>query len=549
MTVFAARVAVSASYVVVSAFCVVVSAACVAVFAGYVVGTALRISGTRRVRLLLRANPVWEPVRYSRRDTVSAGDGGDAVDSENTALVRVLGRWDVLVVAFGAMIGFGWVVLTGDFLRDAGAWGSALAFAIGGVVVALIGLTYAELVSAIPKAGGEHNYVLRGMGARAAFATSWLLVLGYITVVAFEAVALPESLSYLIPGLESARLWSVAGSDVYGMWVLVGVVGAVVMTALNYVGVRPAAVFQTIAVLFLCAVGAALLAGAFVGGTTEHLQPAFGTGLGGTIGVLMAVPFLFVGFDVIPQSAEEIKVSSRRVGLILVFSVGCAAAWYILVMLTVGSALPADELGASGLAAAEGMAALWNSSVMGDVLVLGGIAGILTSWNGFVIGVSRLLYAMAQSGMVPAWFGRVHPRFRTPSNAILFVGAFSVVAPFFGSELLTWMVDAGGFAVIVAYTMVALTFLALRRREPELERPFRVPAGRLVGCLAAVCGLGLTTLFLPGMPSGLTTPEWVVVGLWGIFGVVLVRRIPRVRPGPEAEEQLLAAVRQPARSR
>ena len=85
-------------------------------------------------------------------------------------------------------------------------------------------------------------------------------------------------------------------------------------------------------------------------------------------------------------------------GLILVFSVGCAAAWYILVMLTVGSALPADELGASGLAAAEGMAALWNSSVMGDVLVLGGIAGILTSWNGFVIGVSRLLYAMAQSG-------------------------------------------------------------------------------------------------------------------------------------------------------
>ncbi len=82
-----------------------------------------------------------------------------------------------------------------------------------------------------------------------------------------------------------------------------------------------------------------------------------------------------------------------------------------------------------------------------------------------------------------------------------------------------------------------------------MERPFRVPAGRLVGCLAAVCGLGLTTLFLPGMPSGLTTPEWVVVGLWGIFGVVLVRRIPRVRPGPEAEEQLLAAVRQPARSR
>lgn len=470
------------------------------------------------------------------------------MSDENTALVRVLGRWDVLVVAFGAMIGFGWIVLTGDFLRDAGALGAASAFAVGGVVVSLIGLTYAELVSVIPKAGGEHNYVLRGMGARPAFATSWLLVLGYITVVAFEAVALPESLSYLVPGLESARLWSVAGSDVYGMWVLVGVLAAVVMTALNYVGVRPAAMFQTIAVLFLCAVGATLLAGAFIGGTTEHLRPAFGSGLGGTIGVLMAVPFLFVGFDVIPQTAEEIKVPFRQVGVILVLSVGCAAAWYILVMLTVGSAMPADDLGVSGLAAADGMAALWDSSVMGNVLVLGGIAGILTSWNGFVIGVSRLLYAMAQSGMMSAWFGRVHPRFRTPGNAILFVGAFSVIAPFFGSELLTWMVDAGGLAIIVAYTMVALTFLALRRNEPELDRPFRVPAGRVVGCLAVAFGLGLAVLFLPGMPSGLTTPEWIVVGLWGAFGVLLGRRVPRVRPGPDAEERLLA-VRQPSRER
>ncbi len=463
------------------------------------------------------------------------------MSGDDTALVRVLGRWDVLAVAFGAMIGFGWIVLTGDFLRAAGAVGAALAFVVGGIVVGLVGLAYAELVSAMPKAGGEHHYVLRGMGARPAFAASWLLVLGYITVVAFEAVALPESLSYLLPGLESARLWSVAGSDVYGVWVLVGVLGAIVMTALNYVGVRPAAVFQTVAVLFLCAVGVALVGGAFVGGDIRHLQPAFGSGLGGAIGVLMAVPFLFVGFDVIPQSAEEIRLPFRRIGVLLVFSVACAAGWYVLVMLTVGSAMPAGDLGVSGLAAADGMAALWNSPVMGDVLVLGGIAGILTSWNGFVIGVSRLLYAMAQSGMVPAWFGAVHPRFRTPGNAILFVGAFSVVAPFFGSELLGWMVDAGGFAIIVAYIMVVLAFLALRRREPEMSRPFRVPAGGLVGGLAAVLGFGLAVLFLPGMPSGLALPEWVVLGLWAVLGVLFGVRVPRVGPGPDADRRLRAA--------
>lgn len=456
-------------------------------------------------------------------------------------LVRVLGRRDVLAVAFGAMIGFGWIVLTGGFLEDAGPLGAALAFLIGGVVVAFVGLTYAELVSAMPTAGGEHNYVLRGMGARAAFVASWLLVLGYLAVVAFEAVALPQSLSFLIPDLESGRLWSVAGHDVYALWAAVGIVGAVVMTGLNYVGVRPAAVFQTIAVLFLTAVGATLLVGSFVGGSTANMEPPFATGVSGVLGVLVAVPFLFVGFDVIPQSAEEIKLPFQQIGKLVVISVGCATAWYILIMLTVGSALPADQLAASDLAAADGMAALWNSQTMGNILVLGGIAGILTSWNGFLIGASRLIYAMAKSGMLPRWFATVHLRHRTPSNAILFIGALSVLAPLFGREILVWLVDAGGFVIIIAYTMVALTFLVLRRSEPGMARPFRVRAGRPVGGLAVVLSLGLLVLFLPGMPSGLTPPEWIIVALWALLGVVFFVRVPRVGAGPDAEQRLLAA--------
>ncbi|WP_157095393.1 amino acid permease, partial [Hoyosella altamirensis] len=101
------------------------------------------------------------------------------MSSSGGGLARVLGRWDVLAVAFGAMIGFGWIVLTSGFLEDAGTLGAALAFVIGGIIVSLVGLTYAELVSAMPEAGGEHNYVLRGLGSWPAFLTSWTLVLGY----------------------------------------------------------------------------------------------------------------------------------------------------------------------------------------------------------------------------------------------------------------------------------------------------------------------------------------------------------------------------------
>jgi len=462
--------------------------------------------------------------------------------TEQPTFSRVLSRRDVIAVAFGAMIGFGWIVLTGTFLDEAGPGGAALAFVIGGIVVGLVGLTYAELVSAMPRAGGEHNYVLRALGSRPAFVASWSLTLGYVSVVAFEAVALPQTMLYLFPDMLVGRLWSVAGYDVYLSWVAVGVVAAVVLTVLNYVGVRPAAIFQSIAVGFLGLVGIALLTGAFVGGSTDNMQPLITGGTAGIITVLVATPFLFVGFDVIPQSAEEIDLPYRRIGLLLLVSVGLALLWYVVIMLTVGASMPAADLADSQLAAADGMAALWSSDAMGTLLVLGGIAGILTSWNGFLIGASRLVYAMAQSGMLPLWFAKLHPDYRTPSNALVFIGGLSVLAPLFGEEMLIWLVDAGGLSLVIAYFMVAISFLRLRAREPQMDRPFTVPYGVPVGALAALLSLGMATLYLPGMQAALVWPyEWLIFVGWWVAGLALLARVPGVPPGPEAHETMVAA--------
>jgi len=461
-----------------------------------------------------------------------------------TSFIKALGRWDTLAVGFGAMIGFGWVVLTGGWLEDAGTAGAALAFVVGGLVMTLVGLAYAELVSAMPRAGGEHNYALRALGSRPAFVTSWAIVLGYVSVVAFEAVALPETMLYLAPDMLAGRLWSVAGSDVYATWVLVGVVGAVVITWINYVGIRPASVVQTIAVAFLLVVALVLLTGAFVGGEAAHLEPWFAGGLAGFVSVLVATPFLFVGFDVIPQSAEEINLPQRQVGKLLVLSVLMAAAFYVVVVLSVSSSMPHAELAAAELATADGMTALWNSPAMGTLLILGGIAGILTSWNGFLIGASRIIYAMAESGMLPRWFAYVHPRYRTPSHAVLVVGGLSVLSPLFGEQMLGWLVDAGGVNIVIAFLLVSISFLVLRRREPDMPRPFRVPAGPVIGWAAAVLSLGLAVLYLPGMPAALAWPaEWLIVGLWWLIGLWLVLRLPRVAPGADAEERLVEATR------
>ena len=460
-------------------------------------------------------------------------------------LKKVLGRWDTLAIGVGAMIGFGWVVLTGDWITTAGPLGASLAMVVGGGVMAVVGLTYAELCAAMPKAGGEHNYLLRAMGARWSFVGSWAIVGGYITIVAFEAVALPKTALYLFPALNQVKLWDIAGSEVYLTWALVGVLGGVVITAINIRGIKTAGVVQTFVVLFLFAIGAVLLFGSFTGGSTATMEPFFNNGAAGFFGVMIIVPFMFVGFDVIPQSAEECDIPPRRIGKYVVISVLIATAWYVMVILATSSGMGQDALATSDLATADAMGALFGSELMAKVLISGGIAGILTSWNSLLMGASRLLYAMAASGMLPAWFAKLHPKYHTPVNALLFIGGLSVLAPFFGSAMLGWLVDSGSPSIVIAYLLVGVAFVILRRREPMMERPLRIGGrgnlGQAIGVLSVVFCLALISLYLPGMPAAIGIEPWMLFGAWWLLGLVFVSRIPRgIEPGIHAESELLA---------
>lgn len=461
-----------------------------------------------------------------------AGDEEEGSVDNQESFVRVLGQKDAIALSFGAMIGFGWVVLVGTWLSDAGSLGSIIAFLIGGILVLFVGLTYSELVSAMPKAGGEHNYAWRALGATGGFVASWAIALGYVSVVAFEAVALPTAANYLAP-LESGSLWTVAGYEVYASWVAVGLIGAVMITVLNYIGIRPSAIFQFIAVLFLFGIALLFVLGTFVGGSAENFTPLFAGGVAGLLSVVLMTPFLFVGFDIIPQSAEEMNLPFRQIGILLIVSVIMAATYYIIIIIGVGSGMSQAALQDTELAAAEGMGNLFGSQIFANILILGGVAGILTSWNGFMVGGSRIIYAMAESGMLPAWLAKIHPRFRTPSNAILLVGVLSLISPFFGESALVWLVNAGGLGIVIAYLVVAISFLVLRRREPQMERPFRAGRGPIIGVIAAVLSLGFVSQYLPGMPSGLGVPEWLIIGVWTVVGVIFATRMEVPEYNPE----------------
>ena len=430
---------------------------------------------------------------------------------------------EVLTLAFGAMIGWSWVALTGNWIGGAGSLGAIAAFLAGGVVVVFVGLTYAELASAMPQAGGEHVYSHRALGAGASFVCTWAILLGYVSVVAFEAVALPTVTDYLVPGFSRGYLWTVAGWDVNLTWVLVGVVAAIVVTAINVLGIKTAAKLQVLATALILLVGLMLVGGGAVSGSAENMAPLFSGGARGMLGVLIMVPFMFVGFDVIPQSAEEVDIPFAEIGKLLMLSIGMAVAWYVAMIWAVSVGLSGAGREASGLPTADAMAAVFAGSWAGKLLVLAGIGGILTSWNAFMIGGSRAIYALARAGQLPAVFGHLHPRYRTPHRALLLIGALSVIAPLFGRPALVWLVDAGGLGIVIAYAFVAWSFLVLRRNEPGMERPYKAGRGRMVGWIALTLSLGMATLYFPWSPAALIWPqEWAIVAGWSILGVVLL---------------------------
>lgn len=434
---------------------------------------------------------------------------------------RLLGRNDILVLSFGAMIGWGWVVQSGEWILGAGTLGAMIAFVLGGIMIYFIALTYAELTSAMPENGGEHVFSKRAMGNTVSFICTWAIIFGYITVVMFEAVALPTILEYLFPSFSQGYMYTVAGYDVNFTWVLVGILGAIGVTFINYLGIKVAANVQTILVLILAAVGIALVSKSAISGDVANFTPLFSDGFGGILKILVLTPFFFVGFDVIPQAAGEIDLPFKKVGLVMLASIMLAIAWNVLIIFAVSFAMNSTQIVEAELTTAEAMKRVFgNNKIAADILIVGGLAGIVSSWNSFLMAGSRAMHAMAESKMLPKIFTKISKKHDTPANAIFFIGLISAIAPLLGRNALVWIANAGGISVVVAYFIVALSFLVLRKKEPNMPRDYKVRNGKIVGLLAiTMSGIVFSLYLIPGLPSFLILPERIIVGAWTLLGI------------------------------
>ena len=443
---------------------------------------------------------------------------------------KILSFWDVLVVAFGAMIGWGWVVSSGGWIQTGGVLGTVIGFILGGLLIFFVGLTYAELTPAMPKTGGEHLFSYKAFGPTGSFICTWALILSYVGVVCFEACSLPTILQYVFPNILQGYMYTVAGFDVYATWVAIGVGFAVLLVALNIIGIKKAAIFQKILTAVIAIVGILLFVASIFTGTGENISSQMFVGedfrsiFSSIVKVAIVTPFFFFGFDVIPQASEEINIKPRKIGLVMLLSIILAVAFYSIVVLGIGLVFNsqdiADSMNSTGLVTADAMAKAFNSSIMAKVMIIGGLCGIITSWNSFLIGGSRAIYSMSESYMIPRTFSRVSKKTKSPYMAIILVGILSVIAPFFGRTMLVWIVDAATFACCLAYCMVAISFLVIRKKYPDMERPFKIKHPMVVGIIAIILSAAVVLLYLiPGTGCTLLWQEWIIVGGWLLLGV------------------------------
>ena len=144
----------------------------------------------------------------------------------------------------------------------------------------------------------------------------------------------------------------------------------------------------------------------------------------------------------------------------------------------------------------------------------------MSSLSAFIKYRSRAIFSMAESRMIPGRFSKLGRKHKTPVNAILLIGVLSLAAPFFGRTMLIWISDAASFACCLAYCMVAMSFVILRKKEPDMKRPFKVKHYQFVGITASVLSGFMVLMYLiPGSGSSLTPEEWIMVGGWTVLGV------------------------------
>lgn len=457
---------------------------------------------------------------------------------QRTELKKTLKPHWVWAIALGSSIGWGAFVQPTNWIAQAGPLGVIIGFIIGALLMMLIAVSYGFLIREYPVSGGEFAYAYISLGRTHAFISGWFLTLGYICIVALNASALALMFKFVFPSLiENMKLYTIAGWDVYMTEVLVATVGLLIFAYLNIKGSGLTGSMQFVfcVVMLLSVFVLTGMVGVAPGTGLANVQPLFNpemTTFAAIISIVAIAPWAYVGFDNVPQAAEEFNFSSKKAFGLIIFALIAAALLYSLMILATVMTAPWQDLVGQNIVWGTGEAI---QSVLGSgglaILVTALSMGIFTGLNGFIISSSRLLFAMSRAKMLPETFSKLHPKTKTPYVGIIFTVVLSMFAPWFGREALLWVVDMSSIGVSIAYFYSCYTAYKLYGWSENSERtssifkvsPFKKSMA-LLGAIASVTFVAL--LLVPGSPAALGKESLIALLIWTVLGGVfyLVKR-------------------------
>jgi APA family basic amino acid/polyamine antiporter len=445
-------------------------------------------------------------------------------------LARKLRLTDYFTLAWGSMVGVGWLVVMDDWLMRGGALGAVLGFAIGGAFLLPIGWVYGRLVAAMPDAAGEIAYTAAAFSRPISFSTGWMMMLAYFIVCPWEAVAVGRIAGYIIPSLDSIEIYRIAGRAVYLPHLVIGLGLTALLTTLNYRGVRLSATFQNWTSFGTLALFVVFVALGVSRGSPRNFPPLFTHApLVSFLLMLQIVPYFMTGFESVSKAAEESTSEFHTRGFLkaIWMAVLVGILFYTVIIAAVAFVAPWHELTGEKFMTAVAFQRAVGSRWIVNVILAAALLSLFKCFNGNFVAASRMLFALGRRGLVDGRASQIHPQHQTPSTAVLCIGVATAACMLLGDAILVPVTEVGSVACAIGWAATCAAYLYMGRAGRLPGRPKLTVVELLVASLGLFVALAMMLMkVVPAVPGHFTIYEWLALGIWIALGAISHRRTP-----------------------
>jgi amino acid permease family protein len=438
--------------------------------------------------------------------------------SDMPAEKKGLSKFDILNLVIGSIIGWGSFILPGSFfLPKSGVLSTVLGLCIGGIFVIIIQKAYQIMLSCDIGEGGEFSYALSNMGKIHGFIVGWSLSLCYLSMIPLNATAYVLILRKIFG---TAVLWGylykIGSTEVYLTDILIASAPIVIFTLINLKGLLLSARIQNVMssslVIIVIGLFLVILKKSNLTVFSENYLGFSQISLAKAASVIAIIPFLFVGFDVIPQVSADLQFEPSKAHFTAVTAIVFGILIYALLNAIAGLSYGPEE--AAQLEWAVAASVTEKTGNIGFVFLLIALFSAVTGGiNGFMIGSSKLLGAISKEKLSPAFLGEKNRKGLYPKS-ILFIAAVSLIGPWIGREVIILIVDMASVLAALAYTYVGL--IGIKKSRTGFEKVICI-----VTCIIGLIFIGL--LLIPGSPAQLTAGSMIFLIAWAFLGVLFYR--------------------------